>query len=102
MSIDNTNLEEMVEKTLESTGVLSKMRAELRANVFHVLEKGSSFQNKLYTDKIKDFVSNNNGTLLLSLVKDLFEYLELKFTTSVFDSETGAAHHINTKIKMIF
>ncbi|CAI6361932.1 unnamed protein product [Macrosiphum euphorbiae] len=99
MSIDNTNLEEMVEKTLESTGVLSKMRAELRANVFHVLEKGSSFQNKLYTDKIKDFVSNNNGTLLLSLVKDLFEYLELTFTTSVFDSETGAAHQYQYKDK---
>lgn len=26
MSTDNTNLEEMVEKTLESTGVLPKMR----------------------------------------------------------------------------
>ncbi|XP_022170813.1 FGFR1 oncogene partner-like [Myzus persicae] len=99
MSIDNTNLEEMVEKTLESTGVLSKMRAELRANVFHVLEKGSSFQNKLYTDKIKDFVSNNNGLLLLSLVKDLFEYLELTFTSSVFDSETGAAHQYEYKDK---
>lgn len=48
------------------------------------------FQNKLYTDKIKDFVSNRNGLLLLSLVKDLFEYLELTFTTSVFDPETGA------------
>ncbi|KAF0773005.1 FGFR1 oncogene partner-like [Aphis craccivora] len=99
MSIDNTNLEEMVEKTLESTGVLSKMRAELRANVFHVLEKGSSFQNKLYTDKIKDFVSSNNGSLLLSLVKDLFEYLELTFTRSVFDSETGATHQYQYKDK---
>ncbi|KAL4084564.1 hypothetical protein QTP88_027508 [Uroleucon formosanum] len=57
------------------------------------------FQNKLYTDKIKDFVSNNNGTLLLSLVKDLFEYLELTFTTSVFDSETGAAHQYQYKDK---
>lgn len=28
--------------------------------------------------------------MLLSLVKDLFEYLELTFTTSVFDPETGA------------
>lgn len=99
MSTDNTNLEEMVEKTLESTGVLPKMRAELRANVFHVLEKGSSFQNKLYTDKIKDFVSSNNGSLLLSLVKDLFEYLELTFTTSVFDSETGAAHQYQYRDK---
>ncbi|KAL5236057.1 hypothetical protein ACI65C_003467 [Semiaphis heraclei] len=99
MSIDNTNLEEMVEKALESTGVLSKMKAELRANVFHVLEKGSAFQNKLYTDKIKDFVSNDNGSLLLSLVKDLFEYLELKFTASVFDSESGAAHQYQYKDK---
>lgn len=99
MSTDNIDLEEMVEKTLESTGVLPKMRAELRANVFHVLEKGSSFQNKLYTDKIKDFVSNNNGSLLLSLVKDLFEYLELTFTASVFDSETGAAHQYQYKDK---
>lgn len=47
------------------------------------------FQNKLYKDKIKDFVFNKNGLLLLSLVKDLFEYLELAFTSSVFDPETG-------------
>lgn len=46
----------------------------------------------MYTKKIKDFVSNKNGSLLLSLVKDLFEYLELTFTKSVFDSETGAEH----------
>lgn len=30
MSTDNTDLEEMVEKTLESTGVLSKMRVSNR------------------------------------------------------------------------
>lgn len=99
MSTDNTTLEEMVEKTLESTGVLHKMRAELRANVFHVLEKGSSFQNKLYTDKIKDFVFNENGLLLLSLVKDLFEYLELTYTSSVFDPETGAGLQYQYKNK---
>jgi len=57
------------------------------------------FQNKLYTDKIKDFVSSNNGSLLLSLVKDLFEYLELTFTKSVFDSETGAAQQYQYKDK---
>lgn len=38
-------------------------------------------------------MSNKNGLLLLSLVKDLFEYLELTFTTSVFEPETGAEHH---------
>jgi len=36
---------------------------------------------------------------LLSLVKDLFEYLELTFTKSVFDSETGAAHQYQYKDK---
>lgn len=37
-------------------------------------------------------MSSKNGPLLLSLVKDLFDYLELTFTTSVFDPETGAGH----------
>jgi len=55
------------------------------------------FQDKLYTRKIKDFVSNKNGALLLSLVKDLFECLELTFTKSVFDSETGAEHQYQYK-----
>lgn len=55
------------------------------------------FQDKLYTKKIKDFVSNKNGPLLLSLVKDLFECLELTFTKSVFDSETGAEHQYQYK-----
>ncbi|XP_050521223.1 uncharacterized protein LOC126894331 isoform X2 [Daktulosphaira vitifoliae] len=99
MSIDNNSLEDMVEKTLESAGVLSKMRAELRANVFHILEKGSSFQDKSYTDTIKKFTSNDNGVLLMSLVKNLFEYLGLSFTASVFDSETGAGQNFSYKSK---
>lgn len=57
------------------------------------------FQNKLYTDKIKDFVSNNDALLLLSLVKDLFEYLGLTRTTFVFDPETGAGHYYQYKDK---
>lgn len=53
----------------------------------------------MYTDKIKDFISDNNGLLLLSLVKDLFEYLGLTYTTSVFDPETGAGLHYQYKEK---
>lgn len=34
---------------------------------------------------------------MLSLVKDLFECLELTFTKSVFDSETGAEHQYQYK-----
>jgi hypothetical protein len=37
-------------------------------------------------------VSNKNGPLLLSLVNDLLDYLELTFTKSVFDPETGVGH----------
>lgn len=50
------------------------------------------FKEKTYSDKLTDFVSNKNGSLLLSLVKELLEYLELTFTTSVLDPETGAGH----------
>lgn len=57
------------------------------------------FQNKLYTDKINDLLSIPNGSLLLSLVKDLFEYLELTFTESVFNSETGVGNHYQYKNK---
>lgn len=57
------------------------------------------FQNKLYTDKIKEFVFNKNGLLLLSLMKDLFEYLELTYTSSVFDPETGAGFQYQYKDK---
>lgn len=57
------------------------------------------FQNKLYTSKIKDFVSNKNGLLLLSLVKDLLECLELTYTTSVFEPETGAGFQYQYKNK---
>lgn len=57
------------------------------------------FQNTLYTDKIKEFVSNHNGLLLLSLVKDLLDYLELTYTASVFESETGAGIQYQYKDK---
>lgn len=38
-------------------------------------------------------MSNKNGPLLLTLVKDLLEYLELTFTASVFEPESGAGNH---------
>lgn len=56
-------------------------------------------QNKLNTHKIQDFISSKNGLLLFSLVNDLFEYLELTFTKSVFDPETGAGHQYQYKDK---
>ncbi|XP_041473556.1 centrosomal protein 43-like isoform X1 [Lytechinus variegatus] len=92
MSADeDTELRDLIAQTLENNGVLGKIRAELRANVFLSLEeqdagkKNSPFVN----EELKKYLSTKEGYQTAVLVKEFLEYFNLDFTLAVFNPETN-------------
>ncbi|CAM6034772.1 unnamed protein product, partial [Sphagnum compactum] len=87
-------LKTLVTKTLEKKGVLARIRAELRANVFQAIEEqdreaenngASSFAllGKC-SEQAKQLHASHAGKLLMSLVCEYFEWCELEHTLKVF------------------
>ena len=88
---EDTELRDLVATTLENAGVLGKIKAELRANVYIALEEGDGVKSKskLVNNKLTAFLSTTNGRLVASLVREFLEFFDLNFTMAVFDPETN-------------
>jgi len=88
---EDTELRDLVAATLENTGILGKIKAQLRANVYLALEEGDKVKtkSKLVNQKLVDFLSTTNGRLVASLVREFLEFFDLDFTLAVFDPETN-------------
>ncbi|EDO38339.1 predicted protein [Nematostella vectensis] len=92
MSTDeDTELRDLVAQSLESKGVLGKIRAQLRASVFLALEEQEGAENKipLTNGNLKKFISTSEGRLVAGLVREFLEFFELDFTIAVFDPESN-------------
>ena len=81
-------LKDLIVQTLESNGLLSKIKAQIRASVFTALDENeknlnSSFENPC----VKKLVETKEGRLAASLVREFLEQCNLDFTMSVFDPE---------------
>ncbi|XP_065649037.1 centrosomal protein 43 isoform X5 [Hydra vulgaris] len=87
---EDTELRDLVAETLERNGVLNKIRAELRANVFIALEEqNSNLQKKTVSNKeLKAFLETNEGCQVFSLIREFLEFFHLDFTLAVFDPES--------------
>eukprot|EP00794_Sanderia_malayensis_P000092 gene92-696_t len=99
MSVDeDTELRDLVAQTLESNGILDKIRAELRANVFLALEEQESLKNgNLVNKKLSKFLNTKEGSLAASLVLDFLKCFHLDFTLAVFNPESGHANKFETR-----
>jgi len=88
---EDTELRDLVAATLENSGILGKIKAQLRANVYIALEEGENVKNKskLVNQNLIDFLSTTNGRLVASLVREFLEFFDLDFTLAVFDPETN-------------
>ncbi|PFX16820.1 FGFR1 oncogene partner-like isoform X2 [Stylophora pistillata] len=88
---EDTELRDMVAQTLESKGVLGKIRAQLRASVFLALEEqdGSEGKIQLVNPELKKFLNTSEGRLVTGLVREFLEYFDLDFSIAVFDPETN-------------
>ncbi|XP_042189202.1 FGFR1 oncogene partner isoform X3 [Callorhinchus milii] len=88
---EDTELRDLLVQTLESSGLLNKIKAELRAAVFLALEEQEKVENKtpLVNENLKKFLNTKDGRLVASLVTDFLQFFNLDFTLAVFQPEAS-------------
>ncbi|KAG0588177.1 hypothetical protein KC19_2G222300 [Ceratodon purpureus] len=99
------DLKTLVTKTLEKKGVLARIRAELRANVFQAMEEqdheaesnGSTTFSILGTcnERAKKLHTSPSGKLLMALVCEYMEWCELDHTLKVYMPELNQPRAYN-------
>ncbi|XP_014444736.1 FGFR1 oncogene partner isoform X2 [Tupaia chinensis] len=88
---EDTELRDLLVQTLENSGVLNRIKAELRAAVFLALEEQEKVENKtpLVNESLKKFLNTKDGCLVASLVVEFLQFFNLDFTLAVFQPETS-------------
>ncbi|KAM9316595.1 centrosomal protein 43 [Gastrophryne carolinensis] len=89
---EDTELRDLLIHTLESNGVLSKIKAELRASVFLALEeqeRTDSSKPRLLNERLRHFLSSREGRLAAGLVTDFLQCFHLDFTLAVLQPEAS-------------
>ncbi|CAG9333365.1 unnamed protein product [Blepharisma stoltei] len=79
-------LKEIIIRTLDAAGVLDKIRAQLRLNVFKAVQND---EGKIHIDKSKAIAATQTpeGKLAAYLFRDFMECYKMKFTLNVFVPE---------------
>ncbi|XP_005390786.2 PREDICTED: FGFR1 oncogene partner isoform X1 [Chinchilla lanigera] len=88
---EDTELRDLLVQTLENSGALNRIKAELRAAVFLALEEQEKVENKtpLVNESLKKFLKTKDGRLVASLVAEFLQFFNLDFTLAVFQPETS-------------
>ncbi|NXC45455.1 FR1OP protein, partial [Penelope pileata] len=94
---EDTELRDLLVQTLESSGVLNKIKAELRAAVFLALEEQEKVENKtpLVNESLKNFLSTKDGRLVAGLVAEFLRFFNLDFTLAVFQPESSTINGLD-------
>ncbi|KAI1240740.1 hypothetical protein IHE44_0009181, partial [Lamprotornis superbus] len=94
---EDTELRDLLVQTLESSGVLNKIKAELRAAVFLALEEQEKVENKapLVNESLKSFLSTKDGRLVAGLVAEFLRFFNLDFTLAVFQPESSTLNGLD-------
>lgn len=97
-------LRELVTQTLDENGILSQIKAQLRAELYLALENDlnsgyHSTYNKLLQSKLK----NPDIRIIFCLVREFLDYFELNYTCSVFEKESlmGSSFNYDNREKLI-
>ncbi|KAM6181154.1 centrosomal protein 43 isoform 1-T1 [Erethizon dorsatum] len=88
---EDTELRDLLVQTLENSGALNRIKAELRAAVFLALEEQEKVENKtpLVNESLKKFLNTKDGRLVASLVAEFLQFFNLDFTLAVFQPEAS-------------
>ncbi|XP_068609969.1 centrosomal protein 43 isoform X1 [Brachionichthys hirsutus] len=89
---DDTELTDLLIQNLENTGVLNKLKAEMRAAVFLAMEEQDKLENKtpLINENLRKCLNTKEGRLAASLVVDFLQVFNLDFTLAVFQPEINS------------
>lgn len=96
---EDTELRDLLVQTLENSGVLNRIKAELRAAVFLALEEQEKVENKtpLVNESLKKFLNTKDGRLVASLVAEFLQFFNLDFTLAVFQPETSTLQGLDAR-----
>ncbi|XP_054992343.1 centrosomal protein 43 isoform X1 [Sorex araneus] len=99
---EDTELRDLLVQTLESSGVLNRIKAELRAAVFLALEEQEKVENKtpLVNESLRKFLNTKDGRLAASLVAEFLQFFNLDFTLAVFQPETSTLQGLDGREKL--
>ncbi|XP_069708345.1 centrosomal protein 43 [Phaenicophaeus curvirostris] len=94
---EDTELRDLLVQTLESSGVLNKIKAELRAAVFLALEEQEKVENKtpLVNESLRSFLGTKDGRLVAGLVAEFLQFFNLDFTLAVFQPESSTLNGLD-------
>ncbi|XP_068198308.1 centrosomal protein 43 isoform X2 [Antennarius striatus] len=94
---DDTELTDLLIQNLENTGVLNKLKAEMRAAVFLAMEEQDKVESKtpLINENLRKCLNTKEGRLAASLVIDFLQVFNLDFTLAVFQPEINAMNGLD-------
>eukprot|EP01083_Nonionella_stella_P162054 531614_1 len=95
---ETMNMEELknaVAATLEKKGILSKMRAQLRKEVFEVIDE--SEENTDQNHILHAITRSTTECMLADLVREYLDFYELDHTLTVFQAEAGFTEKIRPR-----
>ncbi|XP_044024115.1 FGFR1 oncogene partner isoform X2 [Siniperca chuatsi] len=96
---DDTELRDLLIQNLENSGVLNKLKAEMRAAVFLAMEEQDRLENKtpLINENLKKSLNTKDGRLGASLILDFLQVFNLDFTLAVFQPEISSLNGLDSR-----
>lgn len=98
-----STLKSMVSDVLSKKGVLNRLKAELRANIFTVLQEKQAEHEQLKAENIRltKVKQTREGKLILDMITEFLEYFDLQQTNSVYSAEAGLPAQFDPALKGI-
>ncbi|CAF1138733.1 unnamed protein product, partial [Brachionus calyciflorus] len=97
-------LKDLIVQTLETSGLLSKIKAQIRSNVFKAIDeadKNDAKNDALHNIAAKRALNAPEGRTAAALVREFLESANLDYTISVFDPELNAAVGLEKRDKLL-
>ncbi|XP_068454919.1 centrosomal protein 43 isoform X4 [Clinocottus analis] len=96
---DDTELRDLLVQNLENSGVLNKLKAEMRAAVFLAMEEQDRLENKnpLINENLKKCLNSRDGRLVAGLIVDFLQVFNLDFSLAVFQPEINSLSSLDCR-----
>ncbi|XP_041831456.1 FGFR1 oncogene partner isoform X6 [Melanotaenia boesemani] len=96
---DDTELRDLLIQNLENSGVLNKLKAEMRAAVFLAMEDQDRLENKtpLVNENLRKCLDTKDGRLVASLIVDFLQVFNLDFSLAVFQPEINSLNGLDSR-----
>ncbi|KAM6892597.1 centrosomal protein 43, partial [Xenentodon cancila] len=96
---EDTELRDLLIQNLENSGILNKMKAEMRAAVFLAMEDQDRLESKgpLVNEDLKKCLNTRDGLLAANLIVDFLQVFNLDFTLAVFQPEINSLNGLDNR-----